>query len=64
MIMKDATIGISLLVGFIVVLFWGCDPGLETITGPDPTTCEGCHTNEDALKKYASEGTSDGGGGG
>ena len=47
-----------------MIAFWGCDPGLETVTGSDPTTCEGCHTNEVALKKYAPEGTTDGGGGG
>ncbi|NQU27663.1 MAG: hypothetical protein HQ528_05190 [Candidatus Marinimicrobia bacterium] len=62
--MKNVAIGISLLVGFQVVLFWGCDPGIETITGPDPTTCEGCHTSEAALKKFAHEDTGAATGGG
>ncbi|MBC8400262.1 MAG: hypothetical protein H8E14_02105 [Candidatus Marinimicrobia bacterium] len=62
--MNNTTLVISLVLGFQMIAFWGCDPGLETVTGSDPTTCEGCHTNEAALKKYAPEGTTDGGGGG
>ena len=62
--MKNTAIGISLLVGFQVVLFWGCDPGTETITGSDPTTCEGCHTSEIALKKYATQDSGSATGGG
>lgn len=62
--MKNTTLGISLIIGLQLVAFWACDPGLETVTGSDPNTCEGCHTNEAALKKYAHTETTTGGGGG
>ncbi len=61
---KYSKIVSALFPGLLVVIFWACDPGLNTATGSDPTTCEGCHTNEAALKNNASENTSDGGGGG
>lgn len=49
--MNRLTISIGILAGTI---FWSCDPGLEKITASDPNTCEGCHTSEASVKKYAS----------
>jgi hypothetical protein len=50
---------------FLTFLFYGCDPGSPVSTVGDPSTCEGCHTNETTLKKYASsDSTTNGGGGG
>ncbi|MBC8322214.1 MAG: hypothetical protein H8E70_01440 [Candidatus Marinimicrobia bacterium] len=51
----------------IVIVFVGCHPGDPIANVSDPSTCEGCHTNEGALVKLApseESGSSDGGGGG
>lgn len=60
-------------IGGVLIVFCLCLVGCESssanlsegeIDREDPQTCEGCHTNETVLKKYASESSSLGGGGG
>lgn len=62
--MNNSLIRLTIVAGIQAALFLGCDPGTDPVTGPEPNTCEGCHTSETTLKKYApAEGeTGDGGG--
>ncbi len=59
--MKKITISLSVIAGAV---FWGCDPGIDKIVASDPNTCEGCHIDQTALQKYASEESATASGGG
>ncbi len=39
----------------LLLLAVGCHPGDPLSESSDPTTCEGCHTNKDMLKKLIPE---------
>ncbi|MBC8344859.1 MAG: hypothetical protein ISR82_03385 [Candidatus Marinimicrobia bacterium] len=62
--MKQKIIIIGSLISLIAI---SCHPGEAITNKNDPSTCEGCHINKEALMKLAKTddtGTSDGGGGG
>lgn len=42
-------------VSLFVFTWMACDPGQETTSSGDPSTCEGCHTNKDLLKELIAE---------
>lgn len=49
---RSAAIAMMTALGALAMMM-GCDPGDTVTTSANPQTCEGCHTHQQTLQKYA-----------